>query len=352
MQKIKYLIPLFTLLSSIALADEVQGIYFIHKDWEIACDNTRTCRAAGYQAEEGATDEMPQPVSVLLTRLAGPNAPVTGRVRLAEYEDAPPSNAATPLVLRIDGKMLGNVKLDPNQDTGELSAPQVRALITALGRTSRIEFTMGKQVYRLSGAGAAAVLLKMDDFQGRVGTPGALMRKGRKDESTVLPPVPAPELTIPQLNPLGVGDKELAEDKSGALHRALRQTLQDPEACVKFNDQSQLTLARLSGGKLLVFTECWLAAYNGGFGYWVIEERTPFHPVLVTTDANDYEGGIITSAQKGRGLGDCWGHDAWSWNGSQFVHSDSGTTGMCKLVAAGGAWDLPTLVMRVHNAGR
>ena len=51
----------------------------------IACDNTRTCRAAGYQADE---DELP--VSLLLTRRpcrAHP-APVAGRVMLGQYEES------------------------------------------------------------------------------------------------------------------------------------------------------------------------------------------------------------------------------------------------------------------------
>ena len=28
------------------------GVSFSHKDWEVVCDNTLTCRAAGYSAEE------------------------------------------------------------------------------------------------------------------------------------------------------------------------------------------------------------------------------------------------------------------------------------------------------------
>ena len=53
---------------------------FSHFDWELACDNTRTCRAAGYQAG----NEEPG-VSVLLTRPAGPDQPVTAQVELAHY---------------------------------------------------------------------------------------------------------------------------------------------------------------------------------------------------------------------------------------------------------------------------
>lgn len=29
-----------------------KGLYFRHQDWELACDNTGVCRAAGYQADD------------------------------------------------------------------------------------------------------------------------------------------------------------------------------------------------------------------------------------------------------------------------------------------------------------
>lgn len=59
-------------------ADQLVGMSFSHHDWEIACDNTRTCRAAGYHSEE---EDAPA-VSVLLTRKAGPHQPVTGKLMI------------------------------------------------------------------------------------------------------------------------------------------------------------------------------------------------------------------------------------------------------------------------------
>ena len=61
------------LLSPVAaLAAPATSVDFSHDDWTIACDNTRTCRAAGYQA-----DDSDPPVSVLLTRKAGAGQAVT-----------------------------------------------------------------------------------------------------------------------------------------------------------------------------------------------------------------------------------------------------------------------------------
>ena len=52
---------------------------FDHEDWQLVCDNTRTCRAAGYQS-----DAADMPVSVLLTRKAGAGTAVAGRVMLGD----------------------------------------------------------------------------------------------------------------------------------------------------------------------------------------------------------------------------------------------------------------------------
>ena len=341
MQNLKPLIPLLLLLSSTVFAAPVKGIEFEYKDWELACDNTRTCRAAGYEADGG--EEMA--VSVLLTRRAGPDTPVRGKVQIVEDEGV----HITALAMRINGKALGMVRLDRKTATGTLSAAQVQALLAALKRTSSIEFVAGKSVYRLSGAGAAAVLLKMDAFQGRVGTPGALVRKGRKPESSVLPPVPAPLIKLARLDPPQPGDKVLAADKSGALHRALLKSLKHPDDCDQFNKHSELVVSRLSGGKLLVSAECWLAAYNDGAAYWVIDAHAPFHPALVTIEAESDKKGVIMAQQKGRGLADCLSYDDWYWDGKRFVHADSGGAVECKGFT-GGAWDLPTLVNRDGKA--
>ena len=52
---------------------------------------------------------------------------------------------------------------------------------------------------------------------------------------------------------------------------------------------------------------------------------------------------------KGRGLGDCWSADEWAWDGHAFVHTRQATTGMCKYVVLGGAWDFPTIVADVDE---
>ena len=334
-------------------APDLPKLQFSHGDWEIACDNTRTCRAAGYYIGRGEDDGEPEPlaVSVLLTRKAGPNAPVQGEVQFGTYLDddtaksLPRTLAPT---MAIDGKALGKLTVPENDWTVELTPGQTQALLAALRRVSKIEFIHGPHAWRLSGAGAAAVLLKMDEFQGRIGTPGALMRKGAKPEGSVLPALAAPVVLVPALDDKPV---DLPKDRLAALRKALQV---DEETCTETTDidgtPGAITVSRLSGGKLLASMPCWRAAYNEGHAYWVVNAGPPYAPQLVTTSGSDYAGGTIGGSHKGRGLGDCWSFEEWTWDGRRFVQTSEGDTGDCRMVAPGGAWSLPTLVTTVRKA--
>ena len=73
MFKNKILLPAFTAFSAAVVSPfsiAAAPVDFTYQDWQVVCDNTRTCRLAGYQAE----DSSDFPVSVLLVRHAGANA--------------------------------------------------------------------------------------------------------------------------------------------------------------------------------------------------------------------------------------------------------------------------------------
>lgn len=326
-----------------ALAADSPSVDFSHHDWELVCDNTRTCRAAGYHAEGAGA----LPVSVLLERKAGPGTPVTGELQLGILEDAEAGPAR--LEMRIDGKPLGQVALDRAGSIGALAPRQVAALLAAVGGSGQVEWRAGKRVWRLSGKGAAAVLLKMDEFQGRLGTRGAALRKGGKDEAGVLPPLPAPVVLaakVPALTPpvLNAADRR---ELLAVLRKGAGEDCADLEAVAK--GEEQLQVEALSRDRMLVSARCWRGAYNEGHGYWVANLRAPFAPALVTYDGTDHEAGTISAGHRGRGIGDCYGSEEWVWDGRVFVHTSKSRSGMCREIAAGGAWDLPTLVSVVKR---
>lgn len=321
---------------------------FSHEDWELACDNTRTCRAAGYQS-----DDANMPVSVLFTRKAGAGTPVAGRVMLGDgWEDS--VLGALPAQFRvalwIDGKAQGNNMVGKDALEAELTAAQVAALLKALARDSHIEFRAGKTVWALSDRGAAAVLLKMDEFQSRIGTVGAAFRKGKQSEAKVPPPLPAPVVKAAALAPAKPGDAQFIAKHGDAVRKALRSATAEDD-CEDLHktgeEQEPLEMTRLTTTKLLVSTRCWLAAYNAGSGYWIVNDTPPYRPEVVTTDATDFDKGTLMSTQKARGLGDCWGSEEWTWDGTDFVQTGSSSTGQCKGFA-GGAWSLPTLVTEIR----
>lgn len=339
---------LFALLATSAAAgayprSDLPSISFDHKDWELACDNTRTCRAAGYHPEDDAPN-----ASILLTRAAGPNQPVTAELQLADDEHHP---APGQLTMSIDGKGLGSVRIEAKSNTGKLSDSQVKALLPALLKDSRIAWSANGTTWTISTAGANAVLLKMDEFQGRLNTPGALVRKGTSPESNVPPPLAPPEIKAGPVSP-DTQPVKLTAAQTRDLMAALRKTVKDG-SCELVDTQSDdtdtLMVRHLTRDKLLVSHACWMAAYNTGDGYWLVDAKPPYAAVPVTTSATDYADGVISSAQKGRGIGDCFSSATWTWDGRAFAQTSAATTGMCRQIAAGGAWDLPTLVTHVRK---
>ncbi|HEX8603807.1 MAG TPA: DUF1176 domain-containing protein, partial [Pseudoduganella sp.] len=163
--------------------------------------------------------------------------------------------------------------------------------------------------------------------------------------------VPA-ALPMPEVSPASAGSTEvdLPPAARTALLRELRGTLGQGD-CDAFAPD-QLSVLRLTTDKLLVQVPCWTGAYNEGAAYWVANQAAPFKPALVTTGASDYAAGTISSAHKGRGLGDCWASEEWVWDGKRFARTLEATTGMCRLVEAGGAWHLPTYVAKVTRGLR
>ncbi|EXJ10245.1 DUF1176 domain-containing protein [Nitrincola nitratireducens] len=346
----KSLLLFLVLLPSQLLAQWPSGLRFSHHDWELACDNTRTCRAAGYHSDN---EEMA--VSVLLTRKAGPNEPVTGQVMIGHYEENPKLDslpAVFELSLRINDRLIGQVAIAKDSFVADLSSSQVDALLASLVRTSRIELSAGEAVWSLSDKGATAVLLKMDEYQGRINTLGALVKKGAKDEKSVLPAEQVPVVIAAPLPTSLSDDQPLAMMDSKALMDAIHTTLGEDD-CQRLTEaegeNAELTATRLNDTKVLISAQCWMGAYNFGYGFWIINASSPYQPILVTTMGSDHSDGVISASHKGRGLGDCWSSEAWTWDGEQFVHTEASTSGLCKLMAPGGAWTLPTLVTSVRS---
>jgi hypothetical protein len=314
-----------------ARGEEAEGVHFQHGDWEVACDNTLTCRIAGYCAEENYDEGCG---SVLVTRVAGPDAPLEGEVTLADYGD----DTENPdiLTLRIDGKSKGTLK---NQGNYPLTPAQIRALLAAARKDEIVEFG---ESFTLSGKGVSAVLLKADEVQGRIGTPGAFIRKGKKPEESVFPPRPVPVIQAAKVGK--TPSRELTASEVAALKPLLQEycDVTHNELILKPLDERHL---------LITMTPCWRGAYNWSEAYWVMDSAFQGPPKFVTSEANFYAGREISGSFKSRGLGDCWEGSKWIWDGQEFRLAEKWSTGMCRLIHAGGTWHLPTFVSKIVDEG-
>ncbi len=322
-----------------------KAVVFSHKDWELACDNTRTCRAVGYHRD----DDHNNPLALLLERQAGVATATVAKLMLGYYgeNETPPMPAS--LDVRVNGRSLGRVAVLEDSGIAELNATQTAAVLLALPKVADVQFVSGKNRWKLSGDGATAVLLKMDEAQGRLGTATALVKKGHASDDGVLPLLPVPVVRMGGMDASKPVDKQLAAAIKPLLTSGKNDDCTD---LAKTEGTEPLQIWRLNATKLLVSARCWSAAYNFGHGYWLVNDKPPYQPQLMTDSGSDYSGGIISAHHKGRGLGDCWSSNEWVWNGVGFTHSSSSTTGMCKLVAPGGAWSLPTVVTHVIAAAK
>lgn len=323
-------LAVFTLSSSAANNEPVA---FSHNDWELACDNTRTCRAAGYQSESGTS----APVSMLITRAAGPATTIEVKVQIGGED------GVKGLVrLRVGKVMVSGLGSDAILDAG-----QIRAVLPALLSADEAVLTGEGKHWTLSLAGLNAVLLKMDEAQGRIGTPGALVRRGNKPESSVLAPVPPPVFVAIKLPKARVGDDALASRifSSLDLHDAKEQC-NNGEGL----QPDSFKVSRLSGKKVLLSFACSMGAYNSSSLLWIANDKPPYAPVSIEANGDfDEKDASVTSSMKGRGVGDCWSSETWHFNGKAFVRTAAQGDGMCRGFA-GGAWGLPRYVSRLVPA--
>ncbi len=341
---------LLSLLPLTAMAaPSLKGFEKTYQDWDLICDNTGTCNMAGYQ-EEGDGSE--HPVSILFTRSAGEQAPVSAQLALLP-EDV--GNKTAEIIL--NGQSLGTIQNISEEGIAKLSEKQTTELLTALKGNADIEVAFGEFKEKVSDKGAAAAMLKMDEFQQRLNTPSALIRQGQ-EKHAVLAPQAAPKIETVRVNnrqttELKRGEKQF--DAVLALLRKSNRTNKNSENyCYALHKDDvwneQITLYPLTKGKVLAEAICLAGTYQSTYYYAILDEKlTKIEQVLANQyNYADYDKNThvlkVEGSFKGRGIGDCWAGQEAVWNGKTFIRTEEHTSGSCKGFA-GGAWGpLPTFV--------
>ena len=335
---------LLTLLPVAAMATSIKGIGENYQDWDLVCDNTGTCRMAGYQ------DESSDPVSILFTRAAGENAAVEGKLTILPFGEADRDvQVGQDIEIWLNGKSLGKVKHISDDAPDKLTEEQTKALLSGLKKESEIRLTYGKTTLKVSDKGAAAAMLKMDEFQQRLNTPSALIRQGQ-EKHAVLAPQAAPKIEAVSVNNHKTIELKRGEKQFKHVLALLRKAY---DGCVDEDLESQdITLYPLTQNKVLAEALCASGAYQSTNYYAVLDDKLSKVEQVLADQYNGVGGdrkqgyAFVRGAYKGRGAGDCWSIQDAVWNGKIFIRTSEWTTGSCKGLP-GGTWQLPIFVSNV-----
>lgn len=350
--KIKRLILLsLCLVGSPAFAESLKGIEFYKGNWDLVCDNTGTCRAAGY-------GEVEYPAAILLTREAGKEAAVSGKLVLDSE-----LSVTRPVSLFLNGTSLGTVHLN-SDGKGELSSAQLNALLKNVQSNNIIQVKYQQHEWRISDLGMTAVLLKMDDFQKRVNTPSALVRKGNRSHA-VLEPQPKPRIRAGQIPQSGAYtiSPSLAEYERvmNVLYAASKKEMEEDDICPTIAPETRpkdaeyaqnIHIYPLNDSQVLLTAQCHSGAYQSSDFVAILNKNLNQVEVIVgddyggLADTFDPKTGELSAGFKGRGIGDCWIRKTEVWDGKRFILAEESTTGGCHGFL-GGAWVMPVFVSDV-----
>lgn len=341
-------VMLVAALATPVIAQE-SGVSFNHKAWSVACDNTLTCRVGGQTTEENLG-------GVLLTRAAGADTATSGEIMLPEDDEN--QQPVTTLTLWINGQRVGDATQKAHR--WWLSDAQSLALIQAIKGRGTVEFRGDNETLQLSGDGAYAALLKVDDVQGRINTPGAWVKKGDRPEKSVAKAVAVPVIQAGQIS--HSQPSVLTKEEAAALRPQLLAALTQDQECdyltavgeKDVNDhiiRGDITATPLDATHTLLSTQCWGAAYNQGYGFWVTDPQRKAKPVAVTTDAQTWEKGVITNVSLASSAGSCVFKEEWVWDGRAFRQSLVEINDGCWFPRSLGDRVIPTLISDVKHEG-
>jgi hypothetical protein len=323
----KILRSISTLVFAIA-ASSAGAAHFTFKDWDVACDNTRSCEAAGYQSDEVDS----APVVLWLGRDAGAGAAFRVKLTAIAADEAP----VGALTLQVGQLVLRGLKSEAS-----LAPEQVQRLLPQLLDASNAKVTDGKKRWELSLAGLKAALLKMDDLQGRIGTTTSLVRSGAKPAGSVLPPLP-----VPTVRPLAPALERKEDAKLlPAIVSSLRHGGCD-ETPELFGGKGANEIHRLSKTQVLLLIECGRGAYQSSYGIWIANDTQPYAakrvmlpepdgPAQSEVLAASFDKGVLSSYGRGRGLNDCNVQAEWAWTADGFVLIGASSSRLCRGVPGG-----------------
>jgi Protein of unknown function (DUF1176) len=308
--------------------------YAEYSDWLVACDNVGDCHAIGF-------DETEVSLAMHIHRNAGPN----GGISIAIM-----GGGSQPLdQFIVDGKKITlssktwSSSRDDYYKISTVKNDSALQFIDSIRNAKRIGFFNSQTAENsLSLKGLSAVLLLMDEAQGRLQTQHAFVRKGSKPEASVPAPRPLPKLKAAPHR--GNALNETQTKKIIAAVRKQHAVFLAKEECDNFAEDNTFDEASmLSSSDVIALLECNRGAYQSYFFAFRASLNNPKQSQLLrfpmppgeTSEAAignaeyDSATATLTSFGKGRGIFDCGENTDWVFDGKDFQLSEHSRQTRC-----------------------
>lgn len=280
-------------------------------DWTMGCDNGHACTAMSLIPDDWEP-EWDDYFQVTLKRDA--ERPAAVRINWDNETNGD-------LTLLVDGRVIATRVTQDMALTSAMTDAMLR------GRTLTLRNGDGTTV-QASLAGITASLLAIDDVQGRVRTPTAMVRRGRMLMQAAVPALPvivrpATAEVPPRTLSVAAASALIGEDNAVCDYAP---PLAEPEAH-RLDPTHSL---------VLISHPCGNGAYNYFTSAVIVDETGAARPALFEIDPGmgddepgnvivnvgyDPAGRTITAYAKGRGIGDCSTISDFAWDGTRFALS-------------------------------
>jgi hypothetical protein len=325
------------MLPALALAASLEPKSF--RDWMAGCDNLKSCTALSVPSD--GTDTI---AYLRLERPAGPEGAAKLVLRLRGEWQKPPLTVE----LKLDGAAFPAggksmpVAADADLATVTFQPAEMTAFIDAARKATKLSVAVPGATAEVSLSGAVAALLWIDEQQGRLNTPTALIRKGSVGTAPAAPAMPV----ITARPASGALSEKDAKALAAALRRQIKQ--RDPDQCEDGEMTTKQDMAwRLDARRSLVSLTCSLGAYNASNAFWIVENGAvaSARPVefpwtddseknTLVNGAFEPKTGRIEYFAKGRGIGDCGALGGYAWTGAGFALTGFSMMGECRGIGS------------------
>ncbi|VTQ53947.1 Protein of uncharacterised function (DUF1176) [Campylobacter jejuni] len=340
--------PLCLLAGMLAFNAQAEPLQAMYNDWQLSCDNLNHCTARNSQ--DG------QELVMKITREAGPEGKASVSIDFQRNSEEQTTEAPVANRLQMNGKTLSFNHREWDVSKKHLSTTNrlvVNDFIAAIREGSSIQLagkTDPSQPVRpaISLKGIKAALLAIDAQQGRVGSKTAWISRGSKPASSV-PPIPATPVLPRFSEPHALSDSEIS-----AITQNAATTIENND-CSLDPSEREVHIFALSNDKALMTVNCDMGAYNLYALGFLVSRQTPYKmddlaltmpfklgeddgaPELINADF-DPKTGMLSTYDKGRGVGDCGVSSRWVFDGKQFRLAAFASEPACDGYSSGGEW--------------